>query len=147
MPGREIFLRLADLAALQVADLGGETLDRRGDDGERREIHGMTVARDDLGRDRLGAQSQRPGHVLLDPRIDIGEGPHRSGERRGGDLLTGRMEPPAGAGEFRVGVGELDAKRGRFGMDAVAAADGDRVAVLEGTPVQGRQQRIDIGHQ
>ena len=37
LPRREILLRLAHFGALQVADLGGEPLDRRGDQRQRHE--------------------------------------------------------------------------------------------------------------
>jgi hypothetical protein len=50
---REIFLGLQHLGALQVADLGGQALDRAGDHAQRREEHRMAVARDHLGRDGL----------------------------------------------------------------------------------------------
>ena len=55
LPGREIFLGLEHLGALQVADFGRQPLDRRSDHAKRREEHRVAVARDDLGRDRLGA--------------------------------------------------------------------------------------------
>ena len=83
--------------------------------------------------------------MLLDARIDIGEGADGAGEGRDGDLLARRVEPAAGAGELGIGDGELDAEGGRLGMDAVAAADGDRVLVLEGAALQGGEQRVDIG--
>ena len=53
----EILLGLAHLAALQVADLDRQVLDRGGDDAEGGEEGGMAVARDDLGRDRLDGMS------------------------------------------------------------------------------------------
>ncbi len=53
LPLGEELLRLQHLGALQMADFGGQPLDRGGDDAERGEIHGVAVARDDLGRDRL----------------------------------------------------------------------------------------------
>ncbi len=43
--------------------------------------------------------------------------------------------------------GELEAKRRRLGMDAVAAPDGRRVFVLEGAPLQHREQSVEIGQQ
>ncbi len=73
-PFGEELLGLAHFGALQVADLGGEVLDRGGDDGEGREEGGMPVARNDLGGDRLDRQPELGGDVFLDPRIDVGEG-------------------------------------------------------------------------
>src|SRR6266576_1476074 len=51
----EEFLGLAHIGALQVADLGGEVLDRVGDDRKCCEERGVPVARDHLGGDRLDA--------------------------------------------------------------------------------------------
>src|SRR3712207_6867131 len=47
---RKELLGLQHLAALQVAHFRGQPLDGGGDDAERREIHGMPVAGDDLRR-------------------------------------------------------------------------------------------------
>ena len=49
-------LGLAHLAALQVADFGGQPLDAGGDHPQRAEIRRVPVARDDLGGDRLRRQ-------------------------------------------------------------------------------------------
>ena len=43
--------------------------------------------------------------------------------------------------------GELQAETRRFGMDAMAAADGQRVLVLEGALLQRGQQIVQIGQQ
>ena len=67
LPRREIFLGLEHLGALQVADLGRQPLDRRGDDAQRREEHRVPVARDDLGRDRLDRQPELGRDMLLHP--------------------------------------------------------------------------------
>src|SRR6478672_8729599 len=53
----------------------------------------------------------------------------------------------AGAGELRVGVGELQPERHRLGMDAVRAADGRRHLVLEGALLQRRQHLVDVADQ
>ena len=82
----EELLGLQHLGALQMADLGREPLDRGGDHAERGEIHGVAVARDDLGRDRLDRKPHRLGDVRLDPRIDLREGADRAGDGAGRDL-------------------------------------------------------------
>ena len=110
-------------------------------------IHGVAVARDHLRRDRLGAEAQRAGDVFLDARIDVGEGADRARDRGGRDFLAGGMEPPAGAGEFGVGVGELQAEGRRLGVDAVAAPDGRGQLVLLGAAAKRGQQRVDVGQQ
>ena len=85
---REIFLGLEHFGALQVADLGRQPLDRRGDHAERGEEHRVPVARDDLGRDRLDRQSELGGDMLLDARVDVGEGADRAGDGAGGDVVA-----------------------------------------------------------
>ena len=87
-PCGEELLGLQHLGALQVADLGGEPLDRRGDDAERREIHGVAVARDDLRRDRLDREAHRLGDMCFDARVDLREGADRAGDGAGRDLLA-----------------------------------------------------------
>ena len=85
--------------------------------------------------------------MLLDARIDVGEGADRAGDRAGRDFLARRDEPRAGAGEFGIGQRELEAEGRRLGVDAVRAADGRRHLVLEGAPLQRREQRVDVGDQ
>ena len=146
-PAREELLGFQHFGALQVADLGRQPLDRGGDDAQRREIHGVAVARDDLGRDRLDREAHRLGDMRFDARIDLGEGADRAGDGAGRDLLAGRDQPRAGAGELGIGDRELEAEGGRLGMDAVGAADGRRHLVLEGAALERGEQRVDVGDQ
>ena len=118
---------------------------RRCDHGQRGEIHGVAVARDHLGGDRLGPQPHGAGDVILDARVDIGESADGAGERRGGDFLAGGSETAAGAGELGIECGELDAEGRRLGVDAVAAADGDGVLMLEGAATQRGEKLVDVG--
>ena len=74
-PLGEEFLGLQHFGALQMADFGGEPFDRRGDDAERGEEHGVAVARDDLGRDRLDGEAHRLGDMRFDARIDLAKVP------------------------------------------------------------------------
>ncbi len=145
LPRREELLGLAQLGALQMADLDGEPLDRAGDDAERREEHGMAVARDHLGRDRLDFEAELGRDMRLDCRIDIGEGADRARDGAGRDILAGGDQAVAVAREFGVEPGELEAEGGRLGVDAVTATDGQRHLVLEGPALEHGKQRVDIG--
>ncbi len=80
----------------------------------------------------------------LDARIDVGEGADGAGDGAGGDLRARRLQPRLRAREGGVVAGELEAEGGRLGMDAVAAADGRRELVLEGAPLQGGEQAVEI---
>ena len=145
-PSEKILLGLQHFGALQVADLGRQPLDRGGDHAERGEIHGVAVARDDLGRDRLGRQAQlRRRHSASTRGSTLAKVPTAPEMRAGRDLLARRDQPLAGAGELGIGVGELEAEGGRLGMDAVAAADGRRQLVLEGAALERGEQRVDVG--
>ena len=57
-PVRERLLDLAHLGAREVADLGREPVERRGDERERREQLGVPVALDDLRRDAAPARGR-----------------------------------------------------------------------------------------
>ena len=130
-----------------MADLGGEPLDRRRDHAEHREIHGVPVARDDLGRDRLDLEPHRLRHVRLDARVHLRKGADRAGDRAGRDLVARLPEPRLGAVEFGIGLRELQPERGRLGMDAVRAADGRRHLVLDGAALERGEQLVDVGDQ
>src|SRR4051794_21486652 len=78
LPGAERLLGLADLGALEVADLGREALEAGPGERDRLQQRGVAVARDDLGRDRLGGAAAPGGHP---PPPDPGGG-RRGGGRR-----------------------------------------------------------------
>ena len=92
-------------------------------------------------------QPQLLRHMRLDPRVDVGEGADRAGDRAGRDFLARRDQPRARAREFGVGQRELEAEGGRLGVDAVRAADGRRQLVLEGAALERGEQRVDVGDQ
>ena len=56
-------------------------------------------------------------------------------------------EPLAAAREFGIGLRQLEAEGGRLGMDAVAAADGDGVLVLEGAALERGEQAVEVGEE
>ena len=91
-----------------------------------------------------GDKAHRLGDMRFDARIDLREGADRARDRAGRDLLARGDQPFAGAGEFRIGEGELEPERHRLGMDAVGAADRRRHLVFEGALLQRRQQPVDI---
>ena len=57
------------------------------------------------------------------------------------------METATGAGEFGICRRQLQTEGGRLGVDAVAAADGQRQFVFDGASPQRREQRVDVGHE
>ena len=129
---------------LQVADLDGQTLDAAGDHGQGREPGGVAVARDDLGRDRLDDEAEFRGDVFLDARIDVGEGPDGAGDGAGGDLEAGHGEAFFRPHKLGVVASQLEAKGGRLGMDAVAAAGAGGELVFQGPALEGGQHQVDV---
>ena len=107
----------------------------------------MAVAGNDLGGYRLFGEAELARHIFLDPGIDIGEGPDRAGDGAGGDLGPGVEESLLGALEFGVERSELQPERGRLGVNPVAAADGERVLMLEGAALERLQQPLQVGMQ
>ena len=147
LAARERLGGLADLGALQMADLGREALDAAGDDRERGEERGVAVARDHLGRDRLRREAEPRGDLGLDRRVDVGEGADRARDRAGRDLGARRLQAPPVARELGVEARELEAEGDRLGVHAVRAADAGRVLVLERAPAQRREQLVEAGQQ
>jgi hypothetical protein len=98
LPLGEELLGLQHLGPLHVADLDGDVLDGGRDHAQRGEEHRVPVARDDLRRDRLGAQAQFLADMFLDRRVDIGEGPDRARDRARGHLPPRPFPDGSGCG-------------------------------------------------
>ncbi|MNN31808.1 hypothetical protein D3C81_1455100 [compost metagenome] len=143
----EELLGFEDFGALQVADFHGQALDRRGDDAQGGEVGGVTVARDDLGRDRLDGQTHLVGDVLLNRRIDVGEGADGARDGAGRDLLARRDQAAFGALELGVIAGQLQAEGHGLGVDAVRTTDGRGVFVFLGADFQRGQDAVDAAQQ
>ena len=129
-PGAERLLDLAHLGALQVADLGREPLQAGAGQRDGLQQLGVAVARHDLRGDRLGAQAQALEHARLEVRADVRVGADRAGDLADRGLLEARSQPLGVAVGLEREAGELEPERGRLGVDAVGAADAQRVDVL-----------------
>ena len=97
----------------------------------------MAVARDHLGRGVLAPQAERVHHPLLDRGAERGVGPHGPGELADRGALDRAAQPLQVAVGLEGEAGQAQPEGGRLGVDAVGAADAERVAVLEGAPHQG----------
>ena len=82
--------------------------------------------------------------MRFDPRVDIGEGADGAGNACRSRSRAGGGEPFAGAREFRIGDRELEPEGGGLGVDAVRAADGERVLVLLGAALERLHQALDV---
>ena len=84
---------LADLRPGQMADLGREALDRRGEDGERAEQLGMAVSRDHLRRRRLTLEPEPLADEALDVGVAAAVDADRSGQLPDPQPLEGAGQP------------------------------------------------------
>ena len=130
--GRRAFLALGEeffgfkhFGALHVAYFNRDVFDRAGDDAECREEHGVTVAGDDLGRDRFGDEAKFFTDVGLNCGVDVREGSNRAGDGAGCNFCTCISEARKVAIHFRVEACERQAHGDGFGVNAVRATDAD----------------------
>src|SRR3954469_995954 len=146
LPRAERLLRLADLGALEMADLGRQALEAGARQGDRLQQRGVTVARDDLRRDRLGGEAEAGEHARLE--VGIGrrvraDGAAERADRRLGERVAQALGVALG---LEREAGELDAERRRLGVDAGRAPDADRVDVLAGALGQRADELVRPGH-
>ncbi len=143
LPLAERLLRLAHLGALQMADLYRKLLERRGDAREHAEEMRVTIALNDLRRDRSRLQVHAPADVALDRGRYVRERPDRAGDLAHANLIDGTGKALQLAIEFGVEVRELQSERDRLGVDAVRAADHRRVLVLLGLFLERLEQAFE----
>ena len=124
--GEELF-GFADLGALEVADLGGDLVERGGEDGEGGDVGGVAVALEDLRGDGDGLEAELGADGFFVLGLEVAEGADGSGELADAEVFGGSVE----AGEVALHLGvpeqELEAEGGGLGVDAVSAADGGGV--------------------
>ena len=106
-----------------------EALEPGAGERDRAQQLGVAVARDDLGRDRLGGEPEPLEHARLELRPERGVGADRAGDRADRGLRERALEPLGVAVRLEREPGELEAERGRLGVHAVGAADAQRAGV------------------
>jgi hypothetical protein len=109
-PLREELLRLQHLGALQVADFGGDALDRGGDDRQRGENMAWRSRGITWVETGSGSAPWLLGDMFLDRRIDVGEGADRARNRAGGDFGPRVDQPGAAAVELGIGLASFSPK-------------------------------------
>ena len=140
LPRAERLLGLADLRALEVADLGREALEPRAGERDRLQQRGVAVARDDLRGDRLGGEHEAGEHARLEVRVGRAYVPTAPLSAPTDACANASREPLGVALGLEREAGELDAERRRLGLDAVGAPDAHRLDVLAG-PLGQRARR------
>ncbi len=97
LPFRKKLFRLQHFRALQMPDLGRQSLHRRCDDGERRKEHCMAIARNDLRRGGLDGKAEFFRDMGFDARIDIRIGADGARKSRRSRFPRGRARDARGA--------------------------------------------------
>ena len=142
---REELFGFADLGALEVADFGGDFVERagRGWRGWRRRQRGghagLPALRPLRGAVRVGAD------CLFVLGLEVAEGADGAGEFAYAEVFGCGVE--AGEVALHLGVPEekLEAEGGGFGVDAVGATDDGRVLELEGALFEDVGESDDAG--
>ena len=139
----ERLLYLADLGAGEMPDLEREGVERGRDDRERREELGMAVALEDLGRGGRGLEAEPLAREPLE--LGIGRRVRADGARELADAhpLECPRDSLAAARQLEGPADELEPERRRLRMDAVRAADLQRLAVLLGARHDDREGVVE----
>ena len=137
---RERLLRFAHFAALPVAHVRREPLDRRRGERER----GRSTRRGDRARRPACSLSPAespslPERALLDLRREVRVRPDRPGDLADRDLRARDLDPLLRPRHLGVVPGEREAERDRLGEDAVAPADHRRRARARGPASRARR--------
>jgi hypothetical protein len=122
---------LAHLAPLKMADLGGESLERRPRDGDGREQLGVAVPMSDLRRCRLDSQAQPIAHERFDLGWSVRIGAHRAGDLADRHGVPGMCHPLVVAGKLERPIGQLETERGGLRPDPVGTSHHVGRPVLE----------------
>ena len=122
---------LADLAPLQMSDLGRDPLQRPCDQRKGRHEARVPVARDDLGGDGIGAQAELAADVLLYLWIDGGVGADSAAHPPDRNFLCLMRQPFLRTVQLRDPAHHLEAERDRLGHHAMRAAGHEGAAVAD----------------
>ena len=144
---RERLLRLEDFGALEIPDLERDLLERGREERERAHELGVPVALDDLGGDRLRDEPELAADLLLDVGVDVSEGPHRARDLPDPHGLLGPPQALEVSARLGMPEGRLEPEGGRLGVDAVGAADHQRLLVGEGEPAERLAEALEAVEQ
>ena len=119
----EKFFGLTNFGALEVADFGGNFVERRGDGGERRQVKRVAIALNDLRGDGGGIESEAGTHFFFELGREVGEGSDCSGKFTDTEIFGGGLKADDVALCFGIPVGDFESESDGFGVDAVGSAD------------------------
>ena len=140
----EVLFGFAHLGALQVANLGRDVVERRGDDRQRANVERVPVALDDLRRNRRDVQAQALADLLFVLGIEVRAIADRPGKLADAHLLGRQFEAVDVAQHLGVPIGQLQPEGDRLGMHAVGAADHGCVLELPGAALEYVAQLLQV---
>ena len=125
-----------------MANFHGQPLRRRGDHAKRREIHRVTIARNNLCRHGFRSKTHGFRDMFLDGRVNIGKRADSTGDRAGRNLGPCGYKAFAVTRELGVIAGKFHPERHRLGMDRVTTPDRRRHFMFFGACFNRRQQTV-----
>ena len=140
LSGFEFFLRFADFRALPMPNLQREFFQRRRDYSQRRKIFGVTVALNDLRRNRREADSEFRANSLFNVRVEMRECPDRARNFADRNRFFSLFKPFFVPFHFGEPERESHSETRRFGVYAVRAPDLRRVFKFVSAAFQNLQK-------
>ena len=139
----ETFFGLAHFGPLPMAHTERNLFDRSSEHRQGEEHFGVAIARHDLGRDRLGAQTERAQRCRFDRWIEIAVHTNGTGDLADRDGIHGLQHPRPRAQQLCVPASKRQACGYRLGVDAVRATDHRGLGVFACALGQGVSELID----
>ena len=140
----EKLFRFANFGALQVADLGGDLVERGGDYRQGGEIVGVAVALDHLRTDCGSLQSQASAYLFFQLGSEVGEDADCAGELSDAHVLGSGYEAGDIALGFGIPVGNFEAERDGLGVNAVSAPDHGSVFEFPGAAFENFGKALEV---
>lgn len=114
---------------MQRADLGGELVQRSGDQRQRSHIFGMAVTLQGLRGDRCRAGAQLAADELFHERVDVGISADRAGDFTELHAVRSMAEALQVAFHFLIPQRHLESKGRRLSVNAMCASHHRRILV------------------
>src|SRR5271169_6170773 len=139
-----MFLSFAHFGALEMPDFQGNLLQCRGDQSEHAQIMGVTIALNHLRCNGCDLQAQALADLLLDFGAKMRSIPDCAGNFPDCHFARGFTEARDIALVLGEPIGDLEAKRNGFGVNAVSAADLWRVLKLVSPDIEDFAEHHEV---
>ena len=133
---RERFFRFANFRSLQVADFKCDLFERGGNSGQRSDVMGVQIAREDLRGNRCGLQAKPCADLLLRLRSDVGKCPNSARYFAHTNLFRRFGETRAMALDLIPPDGEFQTECNGLGVNSVRPPDLKRMLIPKAASFQ-----------